>query len=624
MNSIKKLAPELVNKISAGEVVDRPASAIKELIDNSIDAGANKIQIEILDKSARNFRITDDGKGIKEDEIELAFALHATSKISNIDDLNNISTKGFRGEALAAISSVSDISCISKHINSDKAYKVAFNEAGEIIKSIGVINKGTSIEVKELFAKVAARLKFLKKSETELQIIYDCVKSLAIAHPEIQFELKLKDKVIFNSSGSANWKIATKEIFQEEIPFKSIESELEDDQIKLAALIAPLSFANSNSNSVMTIVNKRPIQCQVMKKAVKEVYSGILPRNKYPRIVLYLTMPFDKVDVNVHPTKREVRYYDASKIYLLVKRAIEKHLILNSGAPLIDDEKEPQKIEIEAENIKSELEFDEDALDFRNRIAEKKLVDLLEEGEINKEKSDLIKEEFRKLIEAKKQETLIQNSLDPITQKIKDEFRKKKSLNFNININYENSCLNSNINCENQELKEFFEKYIEEFLVNLKELIKASEGSGTNEQLNIIKIETSSKYHRKANRETLEKIWKRDGWRCVYCGKYLLHPLLVRESIKKDPFAKIKKLTLDNKLIEVHPLREHLASYDHLIPFSQVSSLDEEENNLYACCKECNQRKSNSIDYNKWKPKKFAPWINQEVQIGNLIFKSGQ
>ena len=631
MGIIKRLSPELVKQIAAGEVVERPASAIKELIDNSIDALANKIQVQVLSNDGRSFRVIDNGLGILPDDIEGAFELHSTSKISTIEDLNSIKTKGFRGEALASIASVSDLICKTKHQSENTAIKAYFHEHGKIVKEPTALESGTSIEVFELFKKVPARLKFLKKPATELQAIQETVKALAIAHPEISFNLKILDREVFMTTGSGNWDITIKEVLGNEIPFKYLRIEDEEAKLELTGFIAPLSYSRSDSNSIITLVNQRPIQCQILRKAVRDVYSGMLPKNKYPLVILNLRISPEQVDVNVHPTKKEVRYEDSGKIYLLTKRSIERHLILNSGV-LSSDSSSSLKSE---ENIidENKLKLDSEETDVQ---IEKKLENTAVFNNL-KLTSRPIKE---RIPEDNSDLYLNVSSLRFITDREgkAQNYRIENSSSTNFCLKNEEFCLYGEFSSTEKILRDslmsVLNQWMEENLSKFKKLEKElKESQKRNEEQgklldlpeNNKKARVTGTQRKRISIETLEEIWQRDGWRCVYCGKYVLHPSLIKAALRAvsvSPSDWISKLTKDNKLIKIHVLREHQATHDHRIPVSKLkSSAVNTKENLYTCCKACNSEKSASTDYGRWQVKKFKPWEKGESKrIGRFEF----
>lgn len=646
MGIIKRLSPELVKQIAAGEVVERPASAIKELIDNSIDALANKIQVQVLSNDGRSFRVTDNGLGILPDDIESAFELHSTSKISTIEDLNSIKTKGFRGEALAGIASVSDLICQTRHQSENTATKAYFDEHGKIIKEPTALESGTSIEVFELFKKVPARLKFLKKPATELQAIQETVKALAIAHPEISFNLKILDREVFMTTGSGNWDITIKEVLGNEIPFKYLRIENEEEKLELTGFIAPLSYSRSDSNSIITLVNQRPIQCQILRKAVRDVYSGMLPKNKYPLVILNLRISPEQVDVNVHPTKKEVRYEDSGKIYLLTKRSIEKHLILNSGALSSDSSsslKSEEKIKIEIENIIDENKLKLDSEETDVQIEKKpenttafnnlKLISRPIKERISEDNSDLYLNvsslKFTMDREGKAQNYRIENSSSTNFCLKNEEFCLYGE--FSSTEKILRDSLMSVLNQWMEENLPKFKKLEKELKESQKESQKESEGR-SEEQGKFLDLPESKRkskatgtHRKRISIETLEEIWQRDGWRCVYCGKYVLHPSLIKAALRAasvSPADWISKLTKDNKLIKIHVLREHQATHDHRIPVSKLkSSAVNTKENLCTCCKACNSEKNASTDYSRWQIKRFKPWEKGEKKrIGRFEF----
>lgn len=612
---IKKLPPNLINQISAGEVIERPASAIKELVENSIDAEANNIQIQILSQDGRSFRVTDNGFGILAEEIELAFTDHATSKISQIEDLNNLFTKGFRGEALASISAVSEIICLTKHKSADKATKAYFDKNGQLIKMPAAFSGGTCFEINNLFGNIPVRLKFLKRPETELQAIQDIMREIAIAHPSISFCFQIKDKTIFKTTGSGDWEQTVKEVLQEKTNFKYLEASREEEPLmNLKGLIAPISEAKSDKKAIITLLNKRPIQCQIMRKAIKAVYQGFLSNGKYPRLILDLTLPSSDIDINVHPTKKEVRYSHPNLVYQLIQNALEKHLILASTL-IQKNEVEPIKqIPFTPESALK------DASAFKNYEKTKPESSKIIETE-TKIKSEKI-EEFK----TQKNEKISSISALEIKKVGNQNIKSFKAERGNLS----DFCLRSGdfyVSGQISGPKWLRENYLEMlsnwlFSVDLDSRNKEKQDDSLQIQV-LPMLKKNHKKRRKTNLKTLEAIWQRDGWRCVYCGKHLIHPLTAKQVLRQDPESWTQRVNEHGEVIKTHLFREHQASYDHYFAFSHSPALGEQVDNLYACCRACNQAKSNSNNFQKWQIQKFEPWA-QPLQIGNLTFLAGK
>ena len=325
------LDPKTVNKIAAGEVIDCPASVVKELVENSIDAGATAIGVQI-DKGGRNLiSVIDDGCGIPKDEMEKAFVCHATSKLLN-DDLDNIRYMGFRGEGLTSIAAVARIKMISRYKNCSRAWSIVF-EGGEKIGDLSpeALPCGTSVEVRDLFFATPTRLKFLRTEKAETQSIVDLMYKLAIANFDVAFSLTIADKQVFRYPVRESLMCRLREMrpfggaFQEQ----SLEVCFSSDSVDIAGCIGVPTFNRSRPDMIYTFVNGRPIHSPMLMGAIKYAYSELIPKNRYPVIVLFLdTLPED-VDVNVHPSKLEVRFRNRKQVYNATVEALSAALSSN-------------------------------------------------------------------------------------------------------------------------------------------------------------------------------------------------------------------------------------------------------------------------------------------------------
>jgi DNA mismatch repair protein MutL len=626
---IKKLPANLVCQIAAGEVVERPSSAVKELIDNSIDAGAKNIQVQILSNDGRSFRVTDDGSGIHPDDIELAFSDHATSKIQSFEDLSNLITKGFRGEALSSIASVAEVTCFTKHHSTNMALKAFVDKEGKIHKSPAAFARGTSFEIRNLFGSLPVRLKFLKRPETEIQAIQDVVKEAAIAHPEISFEFQNKDKVTLKTSGSGSWEQTVKEVLQEKINFKYLEVVREEEPIiELRGLIAPLTEARSDSKAIVTLVNQRPIQCDIMRKAIRAVYQGFLPAGKYPRIILSLSLPPGQIDVNVHPNKKEIRYAAPNVVFQLVQNALEKHLILNANLNSLPksllEHAQESSIQHPPDSNSTRTTFEREPLQVKVNFPTQ-----LEQNLQERPPSEVIHKDKEELIFSSANNSS-QEADTNILQISELELKKHPSSKSDNSYKAERGnstdfCLRSgsfSISGQVSGPQWIRSKYLESLFQLV--LTVDLEWDAKQKQTEQIQVFPAMQTRRpKVSNIILEEVWERDGWRCVYCGKYLLHPQLVKQAMRQDPESWVNRLGSNNQLVKTHLLREHQATYDHYLPYSHNPSLAQQKDNLHACCRACNQAKSNSTDQLKWQTKKFDSWTSKEVILGKLSFTGG-
>ncbi len=324
---IQKLSPLIANQIAAGEVVERPASVVKELLENSVDAGANRIQIDIERGGIRLIRITDNGDGIPKSELALALARHATSKILAAKDLEAIDTLGFRGEALASISSVSRLTLSSKPEEQEIGWS-AYAEGSEMEVRMQPhpLPFGSIVEVKDLFFNTPARQKFLKAERTEFVHIEEVVKKTALANPQVAMTLKHNAKVVkripaANSKEQIKQRVGAilgRTFINKAIP---LNSQLED--IQLSGWLSPVDYHQSSSLSQYFFVNGRPVKDRTINHAVRQVYQELLPIGRSPAYLLYLNLPAKQVDVNVHPTKHEVRFTEPRRVHDYIIKALE-------------------------------------------------------------------------------------------------------------------------------------------------------------------------------------------------------------------------------------------------------------------------------------------------------------
>lgn len=325
MAKINVLDSSIYNRIAAGEVVERPSSVVKELVENSIDAGATNIIIEIEYGGIRKIKVVDNGCGVEKEYIREAFMPHATSKITSADDLDSIMTLGFRGEALASIASVSHVVMISKTKDAELGSMIEI-EAGLIQKMAETgARDGTTMIVSDLFFNVPARAKFLKKPKSEEQEVTNLVSRLILANPTVNFRYIVDGKTLFMSPGKG-LKEAMFGVYGKEVLSETLEVKLEKGDTKLSGFIGKPSYSKPNRTYQTLMVNGRYVTDQTISVAVANAYGDMLMKRKYPFYVLNLELPFTDVDANVHPNKREVRFAYQSKIYSLVFEAVSRAL----------------------------------------------------------------------------------------------------------------------------------------------------------------------------------------------------------------------------------------------------------------------------------------------------------
>lgn len=338
MGNIVLLDDNTINKIAAGEVIERPASVVKELMENSIDAGATSINVEIKNGGISYIRITDNGKGIAPDDMEIAFERHATSKIRKAEDLELVSTMGFRGEALASVASISKISMTSKTASNEIGYKIEI-EGGKIVnKEEAGCPKGTTIIITDLFFNTPVRYKFLKKDFTEAGYIEDAVTRLALVHPEVAIKLVNTGKTIIQTPGNNDAKATIYSIYGKDIAENILDVDYQYEDIHIKGVIGKPSIARSNRSNQLFFVNKRYIKDKTLTSAAEQGYKGLITIGKYGFLVLNIDMNPQKVDVNVHPAKLEVRFEEENKIFKAVYHAIKDTIL--KGDLVTDTEKE--------------------------------------------------------------------------------------------------------------------------------------------------------------------------------------------------------------------------------------------------------------------------------------------
>ena len=317
MTSIHLLAPEIADAIAAGEVIERPASVVKELVENALDADARRINIEVRGAGKISIRVSDDGAGISADDLAMAFVRHATSKVTQLSDLDSIASLGFRGEALASIASVADVDCTS----AGARIRV---RAGDVIdQGSGPLLPGVSVEVKDLFANVPARLKFLKSDVTELGVIKDVVSAYALLNPHVRFQLNLDGRGAVGTTGDGDRRRAVASVYG-----APVAAELLDivGMPLVTGVVTQPRLSRGSRDGIVLAVNGRPISSRALVYALEECYQGRLERGRHPVAVLDIGIDPGLVDVNVHPSKREVRFREEGAVFSALQRAVRSAL----------------------------------------------------------------------------------------------------------------------------------------------------------------------------------------------------------------------------------------------------------------------------------------------------------
>lgn len=315
MAKIELLTQETIDKIAAGEVVERPASVVKELVENALDAGATAITVEIKEGGISFIRITDNGCGIEKSQVKLAFMRHSTSKIRKVEDLLNVSSLGFRGEALSSISSVSRVELITKTYDDLTGTRYVIEGSKEIaFEEIGA-PEGTTFLIKDLFYNVPARRKFLKTAQTEGSYISDIVEKLALSHPDVSFKFINGNQTKLHTSGNGNRKDLIYHIYGREIAGALLETEYKGENFSVSGFIGKPVITRGNRNYENFFVNGRYIKSPLLSKAVEEGYKNFLMQHQYPFVDLYFSFGANQLDVNVHPTKMELRIDNNQEVY---------------------------------------------------------------------------------------------------------------------------------------------------------------------------------------------------------------------------------------------------------------------------------------------------------------------
>ncbi len=349
MEDIRILSQETVNKISAGEVIERPASVVKELIENSLDAGATEISVEVKDGGRKAIVVRDNGRGMAEREVELAFEKHATSKIRCIEDLDDLRTLGFRGEGLSSIAAVAKLKVVTKKHGSLEGTKLVIH-GGEQVEhgSIGCPG-GTTLEVHELFYNTPARRKYLKKTGTEFAHISEVVTRYALAYPKVKFELFHNGNELLFTPGTGGLEDNIKHIYGVETARKMVDVDVSGELLSVKGVLGKPEITRSTRDHIYTYVNKRYVNNPLLKDAVVEGYGTLLPKKRYPIVVLNIEIPGREIDVNVHPTKIKIRFLHRDSVKKEVSEAIKYALLEEDLVPA------PKTVKVEMDESKDEV-----------------------------------------------------------------------------------------------------------------------------------------------------------------------------------------------------------------------------------------------------------------------------
>jgi DNA mismatch repair protein MutL len=336
---IRQLEPDVAAKIAAGEVVERPASVVKELIENSIDAGATQIRVDLTNGGLQLIRVTDNGSGIPADELQLALSRHATSKVARIDDLEHIRSLGFRGEALASMAAVAEVTLLSRHRSASQGAQVSAS-SGQISEvTTAASPEGSTVTVRNLFSAVPARLKFLKSRNTEISHCHHLLEQYALAYPEIRFSVFSEGRQIFVTPGDGQLSSVLIEIYglqvaEQMVPLSSLDGKDEDPERPVVSgyISLPTSYKSTRQH-MSFFVNRRWVLSRMLSYAVEEAYHSLLLTGRHPIAVVNITVDPTQIDVNVHPAKTEIRFLKERRVYAAVLRAVRQAVLEEAGIP---------------------------------------------------------------------------------------------------------------------------------------------------------------------------------------------------------------------------------------------------------------------------------------------------
>ena len=332
---IKVLPPDVASKIAAGEVVERPASVVKELLENSLDAGASSVTVEIQAGGVGRIRVTDDGGGIPAGEVELAFQRHATSKLQDPEQLDSVATLGFRGEALPSIAAVSRLSLATRAVGADAGYRVQL-EWGRITRSTPEgCSQGASVNVSDLFGNLPARRKFLKSNAAETSRVHDVVARYALIYPGVRFQLTVDGRSVITTPGSGKGRETLLALYGPEVAAAMLEVSANDPETgwSVEGFISPPSVNRANRTYMTFFINQRWVQSRTLSYALEQAYYGLMPEKRYPISAINIALPYQDVDVNSHPAKREVRLRQEGMVFSALQRAVREALIADSPVP---------------------------------------------------------------------------------------------------------------------------------------------------------------------------------------------------------------------------------------------------------------------------------------------------
>ncbi len=530
MAEIKLLSKEIAELIAAGEVIERPSSVIKELVENSIDSGATHITVEIKNGGSTYMRIVDDGCGIKFESVKVAFLRHATSKINTKEDLNNIISLGFRGEALASICAVSRVEVLTKRLEDEMGAHYIIEGAEEKLYEKTGCPNGTTLIIRDLFYNVPARRKFLKKDVSEANMISSIVNKLALSHPEISFKMIRDNKLEFNTPGDGKLFSAIFSLFGKTFAHDLVEVDYEQDGIKVYGFCVKPLYAKANRSFQNFFINDRYVKSMTCTVAIEEAYQGSIMTGKFPACILKIVIPPSIVDVNAHPAKTEVRFSDEKIIFNCIYFAI-KTALMKSG--LIYDfqiNKEPKSNNInviEEEPKKEHIQMKIETF-----------------TDIEKEKDNSKGFVFSSKTESDLYQQKIKKSVSPIIDILDDEEEIKEAEN---TIDKEKNIIETSIHVTEQvEIKENLIEKEEKTEPNVVNVILEEKKSVGTENLNVIKNEENIRYIGELFKgyillEIDEKL--------VVMDKHAAHEKLIYEKLKSKNDIAVQGLIIPSEMM---------------------------------------------------------------------------
>lgn len=327
---IQQLPPHVAAQIAAGEVVERPASVVKELVENSLDAGATRIAVSVREGGVAEIRITDDGWGIPADELALAFRHHATSKLATAADLETVATLGFRGEALPSIAAVARVSCTTRTTDADAGARIEFRYGDLLGQQAAGCPVGTTIEVVGLFGNLPARRRFLRSAAAETARVQEVITRYALAYPDVRFTLNADGREQVNTPGSGHLQDVILSLYGGEVAARMLPVCADDGSIAVSGYASVPDLNRHNRSNITLLVNRRWVYHRSIIYAIEQAYQGTLPDRRYPLAVINVELPAAEVDVNSHPTKREVRFRNENRIFSAVQRAVHDALVAHA------------------------------------------------------------------------------------------------------------------------------------------------------------------------------------------------------------------------------------------------------------------------------------------------------